>query len=61
MFKVGFSLSKKVVFICFNERPFKVMKNAFYFMLKALFVLEIFTFLSSRLGYVEKWLDEKPC
>ena len=31
------------------------MKNAFYFMLKALFVLEIFTLF----GYVEKRLDNK--
>ena len=28
-------------------------------MLKTLFVLEIFTFLSSLFGYVEKWLDKK--
>ena len=27
------------VFICFNESPSKVMKNAFYFILKALFIL----------------------
>ena len=32
--------------ICFNERPSKMMKNAFYFILKALFVLKIFKFLS---------------
>ena len=31
------------------------MKNAFYFMLKAVFVLEIFTLF----GYVEKRLDKK--
>ena len=31
------------------------MKNAFYFMLKALFVLQIFTLF----GYVEKRLDKK--
>ena len=30
------------------------MKNAFYFFLKALFVLNIFKFLSSLFGYVEK-------
>ena len=36
-------LSKKICFICFNECPLKMMKNAFYFMLKALFVLKIFT------------------
>ena len=28
-------------------------------MLKALFFLEIFTFLSWHFGYVEKWLDKK--
>ena len=36
-----------------------MMKNAFYFMLKALFVLEIFTFLSRPFGYLEKRFDEK--
>ena len=41
------------------EIPLKIMKNAFYFMLKALFVLEVFTFLSWLFGYVEKRLDEK--
>ena len=35
------------------------MKNNFYFMLKALFVLKIFTFLSWLSGYVEKPLDKK--
>ena len=34
------------------------MKNAFYFMLKAFFVLEIFTFLSSLFGYAENRLNE---
>ena len=29
-----------------NERPLKMMKNAFYFTLKALFFLKIFKFLS---------------
>ena len=32
---------------------------AFYFMLKALIVLEIFAFLSWISGYVEKLLDKK--
>ena len=45
MFKVGLSPSKKIVFICFNERSFKTIKNAFCVMLKASFVPEIFTFL----------------
>ena len=29
-----------------TENPLKMMKNAFYIMLKAFFVLDIFTFLS---------------
>ena len=33
---------QKVVFISFSESPLKFMKNAFYFMLKALFILKIF-------------------
>ena len=46
-FKVGLSPSKKKkVFICFNGSPSKMMKNAFYFILKALFVPKIFKFLS---------------
>ena len=36
-----------------------MMKNAFHFKLKALFVLDIFTFLSRVFGYVEKRLDKK--
>ena len=46
VFKVGLSPSKKKVIICFNHSPSKMMKNAFYFILKALFVLKIFKFLS---------------
>ena len=49
---------KKVVFICFDESPLKMIKNAFYVMLKALYILEIFTFLSRLFGYVEKLLDD---
>ena len=37
-----------------TESPLKMMKNAFYFTLKALFVLKIFKFLSSIFGHVEK-------
>ena len=37
-----------------NESPLKMMKNAFYFTLKALFVLKIFKFLSWLFGHVEK-------
>ena len=39
-------LPKKNCFISLIESPLKVMKNAFYFILKALFVLKIFKFLS---------------
>ena len=46
LIKVGLSPSKKVYFIYFNESPLKMMKNAFYFMLKALFVLKILKHLS---------------
>ena len=35
------------------------MKTAFYFILKALFALEIIRFLLQRFGYLEKWLDKK--
>ena len=35
------------------------MKNYFYFMLKVLFILEMFKFLSCLFGYVEKCLDKK--
>ena len=37
----------------------RMMKNAFYFMLKALSVLKMFTFLSLLFGYAEKRLDKK--
>ena len=46
MIKVGFSTSKKLCFIWFNDSHLKMMKNNFYFILKAFFVLKIFTFLS---------------
>ena len=54
--KVGLSPSKN---ICFIESPLKSIKNAFYFILKALFALKIFTFLSWVFGLVEKtaWLE----
>ena len=33
-------------FICFNDSSSKLIKNVFYFILKALFVLKIFKFFS---------------
>ena len=44
--KSGSHLPKQFLFICFNESPLKIMKNASYFILKTLFVLKIFEFLS---------------
>ena len=35
------------------------MKNAFYFMLKDLFILEIVTFLPWLFGHAERQLDKK--
>ena len=43
---VGLSPFQKNCVICFIESPLKMMKNAFYFILKAPFVLKIFEFLS---------------
>ena len=37
-----------------TENPLKMMKNAFYFTLKALFILKIFKFLSWLFRHVEK-------
>ena len=47
-------LPNKIIIIYFNESPLKMMKNAFYFILKALFVHKIFKFLSRLFGYVGK-------
>ena len=52
--KVGLSPSKEICVICLIESPLKMMKNAFYFILKALFVLKIFKFLSRPFGHVGK-------
>ena len=57
--KVGLSPSKKMYVISFIESPLKMMKTAFfYFILKALFVVNIFKFLSWLFGHAEKtaWL-----
>ena len=40
-------------------RPLKIIKNAFYFTSKALFVLKIFKFLSCFFGHVAKRVDKK--
>ena len=57
--KSDFHLSKKFFTICINDSPSQMMKNAFYFILKALFLFKIFIFLSWLFGHVEKttWLE----
>ena len=47
-------LPEKVFITCFNDSPLKMMKNAFYFILKAIFVLKIVKFLSWLFGHLEK-------
>ena len=54
LLKVGLSPSKKTCVTCFIESPLKMMKNAFYFIVKALFVPKIFKFLSRLFGHVGK-------
>ena len=54
LFKVGLSPSKKNCVIYLIESPLKMMKNGFYFVLKALFVLKIFKLLSRLFGHVGK-------
>ena len=52
--KPDFQLANKILFICFDVSLLKMMKNAFYFIAKALFVLKMFKFSSWLFGYVEK-------
>ena len=56
--KVGLSPSKKICAISLIENneimKNKIMKNAFYFILIALFVLKIFKFLSRLFGHLGK-------
>ena len=47
-------LPKKILLFTSVESPLKMMKNAFYFILKALLVLKIFKFLSLFFGHVGK-------
>ena len=52
-FKVKPSPSKKCV-ICFIESSSEMIKNPFYLILEALFVLKIFKLLSQLFGQVRK-------
>ena len=51
-------LPKKLFYLA-QWKPFKMMKNAFYFISIALFVLKIFKFLSWLFGHAEEtvWLE----
>ena len=57
--KVRLSASKQNSFYLPQWNPFKNDENCFYYILKALFVLKIFKFLSWLFGHVEKtaWLE----
>ena len=57
--KVGLSPSRKICFICFNESFLKMMKNTFYFISKALFVLKDLSFYLEFLVIQKKLLDQK--
>ena len=52
-------LPKKMDVSCSIENPLIMMKNAFYFILKSLFVLKIFKFLSRLFGHVGNSLIRK--
>ena len=52
--KFELSPFKKALFICFNDSPSKVMKNASYFTIKAFLVLKIFKFFSWLFRHAEK-------
>ena len=59
--KVRLLPSKKKYVTYFIESPLKVMKNDYYFILKAIFVLKIFKFLSWLFDHYQKtaWLKDK--
>ena len=57
--KLGSHLPKIFCVICLIESLLKVIKNVFYSILKTLFVLKIFKFLSWLFAHVGKtaWLE----
>ena len=54
LIQVRLSPSKKHCVVCLIKSPLKMMKNVFHFILKVLFVLKIFEFLSRLFGHVRK-------
>ena len=53
-FQVKLLPSKKLSFVSFNEISLKLMKNGFYLILNALFVLKVVKFLSFYLKFLVK-------
>ena len=47
----------ETIFLAKIESSLEMMKNVFYFTLKALFVLNIFKFFSCHFSHVDKRLD----
>ena len=47
-------LPKKSVLFAFSESPLKMMKNVFFFILKALFVLKILKFFLTLRSFNKK-------
>ena len=47
--KVGLSPSKEIFVICLIESPLKIMKSAFYVILKVLFVFDFLVTQEKRL------------
>ena len=60
-FKMDPHLPKQIVLFILMKSLLKMLKNASYFILIALFVFKIFEFLSLRFGQIEKtdWLERK--
>ena len=42
-----------------TENSLKMVKNGFYFIIKALFILKVFKFLSLIFGHVEEQFDKE--
>ena len=50
-FKVGLSPSKKICVICYDKSSLKMIKNTFYFILKAHFELRVYKFFLDAWSY----------
>ena len=55
---VGLLPFKKICFICFNGRSLQMMQNTFCFMLKGLFILDIFNFCTNFFVHVGKLVND---